>query len=302
MKDFEYSAPSTLREAVALKAEKGDGARILAGGTDLIVQLRGKRFAPDRVIDIKNVPEANELSYGSRRGLTIGAAVPCWRIYNDSEVVDRYPGLIDSAAIIGGIQIQGRATFGGNLCNSSPSADTTPSLLTHSAHCHIAGPAGKRTIAVEEFCTGPGRNGLEPNELLVAIQIPIAKKNTGSHYQRFIPRNEMDIAVVGVSSHVVLANRGKEFKAVRIALGAVGPTPLFAREASDNLIGKEVSDGAIAEAAEAAQAIATPISDMRGPAEFRTHLVGVLVKRTLTGAIARARGKFVSNAVQEAAG
>lgn len=302
MKDFEYCAPSTLREAISLKAEKGDAARVLAGGTDLIVQLRGKRFAPDRVIDIKNVPEANELSYGPRRGLVIGAGVPCWRFYNDAEIAERYPGLVDSAAIIGGIQIQGRATFGGNLCNSSPSADTIPSLITHSASCNIAGPNGKRSIAVEDFCTGPGANALEPGEILVSLQLPTAKKNTGSHYQRFIPRNEMDIAVVGVSSHVVLANRGKEFKAVRIALAAVGPTPIFASAAGEGLVGQAVSDEAIAAAAAAAQEVATPISDMRGPAEFRTHLVGVLVKRTLEGAIARARGKFVANAVQEAAG
>lgn len=302
MKDFAYCAPSTLREAVALKAEKGEAARVLAGGTDLIVQLRGKRFAPDCIIDIKNVPEANELSYGPRRGLVIGAGVSCWRMYNDPEIVDRYPGLVDSAAIIGGIQIQGRATFGGNLCNASPSADTIPSLITHSAVCHIAGPDGKRQVAVEDFCTAPGRSVLAPGEILVSLQIPIARKNTGSHYQRFIPRNEMDIAVVGVSSHVILANRGKEFKAVRIALAAVGPTPIFAREAGDSLAGQAVSDEAIDAAATAAQSAARPISDMRGPAEFRTHLVGVLVKRTLAGAVARARGQFVANAVQEAAG
>ena len=166
MKDFAYCAPSTLREAVALKAEKGEAARVLAGGTDLIVQLRGNRFAPDCIIDIKNVPEANELSYGPRRGLVIGAGVSCWRIYNDPEIVERYPGLIDSAAIIGGIQIQGRATFGGNLCNASPSADTIPSLITHSAVCHIAGPDGKRQVAVEDFCTAPGRSVLAPGEIL----------------------------------------------------------------------------------------------------------------------------------------
>ena len=301
MKDFEYCAPSTLREAVALKAEKGNAARVLAGGTDLIVQMRGKRFAPDRVIDIKNIADANELSYSPRKGLIIGAGVPCWRVYNDAEIAGLYPGLIDSAAIIGGIQIQGRATFGGNLCNSSPSADTTPSLITHSAVCNLIGPNGKRKVPVVDFCTGPGRNVLEPGEILVSLQVPGIKKNTGAHYQRFIPRNEMDIAVVGVSSHVVLANRGKEFKEARIALGAVGPTPIFASAASEGLAGQAVSDEAIAVAAAAAQSVATPISDMRGPAEFRTHLVGVLVKRTLAGAIDRARGKFVANAVQEAA-
>ncbi len=301
MKDFEYCAPSTLREAVALKAEKGNAARVLAGGTDLIVQMRGKRFAPDRVIDIKNIADANELSYSPRKGLIIGAGVPCWRVYNDSEIAGLYPGLIDSAAIIGGIQIQGRATFGGNLCNSSPSADSAPSLITHSAVCNLIGPNGKRKVPVVDFCTGPGRNVLEPGEILVSLQVPGIKKNTGAHYQRFIPRNEMDIAVVGVSSHVVLANRGKEFKEARIALGAVGPTPIFASAASEGLAGQAVSDEAIAVAAAAAQSVATPISDMRGPAEFRTHLVGVLVKRTLAGAIDRARGKFVANAVQEAA-
>jgi carbon-monoxide dehydrogenase medium subunit len=301
LKDFEYCAPSTLREAVALKAEKGNAARVLAGGTDLIVQMRGKRFAPDRVIDIKNIADANELSYSPRKGLIIGAGVPCWRVYNDAEIAGLYPGLIDSAAIIGGIQIQGRATFGGNLCNSSPSADTTPSLMTHSAVCNLIGPNGKRKVPVVDFCTGPGRNVLEPGEILVSLQVPGIKKNTGAHYQRFIPRNEMDIAVVGVSSHVVLANRGKEFKEARIALGAVGPTPIFASAASEGLTGQAVSDEAIAVAAAAAQSVATPISDMRGPAEFRTHLVGVLVKRTLAGAIDRARGKFVANAVQETA-
>ncbi|MBT4979475.1 MAG: xanthine dehydrogenase family protein subunit M [Gemmatimonadetes bacterium] len=302
MKDFEYCAPKTLREAVALKAEKGEAARVLAGGTDLIVQLRGKRFAPDRVIDIKNIADVNELSYSPRKGLIIGAGVPCWRVYNDAEIAELYPGLIDSAAIIGGIQIQGRATFGGNLCNSSPSADTIPSLMTHSAVCNLIGPNGKRKVPVVDFCTGPGRNVLEPGEILVSLQIPGIKKNTGAHYQRFIPRNEMDIAVVGVSSQVVLANRGKEFKEARIALAAVGPTPIFAAAAGEALAGQAVSDEAIAAAAAAAQSLATPISDMRGPAEFRTHLVGVLVKRTLEGAIARARGKFVANAVQEAAG
>jgi carbon-monoxide dehydrogenase medium subunit len=302
LKDFEYCAPKTLREAVSLLAEKGESARVMAGGTDLIVQMRGKRFQTERVVDIKHIPELNELSFGNRKGLVIGAGVPCWRIYNDSEVVERYPGLIDSASIIGGIQIQGRATLGGNLCNASPSADTTPSLIAYSAVCHIVGPEGKRSMPVEEFCVGPGKNALKAGEILVSMQIPANKKNQGAHYQRFIPRNEMDIAVVGVGSWVELANRGKEFKNVRIALGAVGPTPIFASAASEALIGQAVSDEAIAAAGEAAQSVASPISDMRGPAEFRTHLVGVLVKRTLQGAVARAKGQFVANAVQEAAG
>ena len=302
MKDFEYVAPKTLREAVASLAEKGDKARILAGGTDLIVQMRIKRHQPERVVDIKYIQEVNELSYGPRRGLVIGAAVPCHRIYGDAEVVERYPGLVDSASIIGGIQIQGRASLGGNLCNAAPSADSIPSLIVHSATCEIAGPSGKRKVPVEDFCTAPGQNVLQPGELLVNVQIPPARKNTGAHYLRFIPRNEMDIAVVGVGARVELANRRKEFKAVRLALAAVAPTPVFAREAGELLVGREVSAEAIAEAAEAAKAAPRPISDMRGTAEDRTHLVGVLTRRALQGAVSRARGEFVANAVQEAAG
>jgi len=299
LKDFEYCTPKTLREAIALLDEN---AHVMAGGTDLIVQMRGKRFEPERVVDIKHIRELNELSFSARKGLIIGAGVPCWRLYDDADIAARYPGLIDSASIIGGIQIQGRATFGGNVCNASPSADATPSLIAYSAVCNIIGPNGKRSMPIEEFCTSPGANALQTSELLVSIQVPANKKNQGSHYQRFIPRNEMDIAVVGVGSWVELANRGKEFKQVRIALGAVGPTPIFAREVGEALVGQAVGDEAIATAAEAAKGVARPISDMRGPAEFRTHLVGVLVKRTLQGAIDRAKGKFVANAVQEAAG
>lgn len=302
MKDFEYCAPQTLREAIKLLAEKGDKARCLAGGTDLIVQMRIGRRQPERVVDLKNVAELTELSYGNRRGLRIGAAVPCHRIYEHEEIAGLYPGLTDSASIIGGIQIQGRASFGGNLCNASPSGDTIPTLIAYGATCDIAGPNGKRTLPVEDFCTGPGQNALQPGELLVALTIPPARKGTGAHYLRFIPRNEMDIAVVGVGAYVELANRRQDFKTVRIGLAAVGPTPVFAREAGALLEGRKVSDEAIAEAAEAARAAASPISDMRGTADFRRHLVGVLTKRALNGAVLRAKGKFVANAVQEAAG
>lgn len=301
MKDFEYTAPRTLREAIKLLAEKGAAARVLAGGTDLIVQLRARRFQPEHVVDIKKIPEVNELALSPRGGLRIGAAVPCHRIYRHAEIAARYPAIVDSAMIIGGIQIQGRASFGGNLCNSSPSADTVPTLIAYEAVAEIAGPAGKRKVPVEAFCTAPGKNVLAPGELLVAIQVPLVRKNAGAHYLRFIPRNEMDIAVVGVGAYVELGGRGKSqsFKKVRIALGAVGPTPIYAGAASAGLEGRQVSAATIAEAAEAAKAEARPISDMRGPAEYRTHLVGVLTKRALIGAVRRARGEFVPNAVQE---
>ena len=302
MKNFEYVAPRTLREAISLLSEKGDRARVLAGGTDLIVQMRINRRQPERVVDIKNVPEVNELSYRPRKGLTIGAAVACHRICADAEILQRYPGIVDSAAIIGGIQIQGRASFGGNLCNSSPSADTTPLLIAYGATCDIAGPNGRRRVKVEDFCTGPGQNVLQAGELLVSFNIPSYKKHSGAHYLRFIPRNEMDIAVVSAGAYVELANRKKDFKRVRIGLGAVAPTPLFPHEAGEMLEGRPVSESAITEAAKAASTIARPITDMRGTVDYRVHLVGVLTARALRGAIDRARGNFVPNAVQEAAG
>ena len=299
MKNFEYTAPNSLRKAISMLADKNGNSRILAGGTDLIVQLRGSRFQAERVVDVKNIPELNELSYGSKKGLTIGAAVPCYRIYQDASCVERYPGLIDSAAIIGGIQIQGRASFGGNVCNSSPSADTIPVLIAYGSECEIAGPNGKRRVPIEDFCTGPGKNVLQPDELLVSIRIPTIKNASGAHYLRFIPRNEMDIAVVGAGAYVELGNRKRTFKKVRIGLAAVAPTPLFAREASELIVGREVNDATIEAAAEAAKASSKPISDMRGTAEYRTHLVGVMTKRALQGAVKRARGEFVPNAVQE---
>jgi carbon-monoxide dehydrogenase medium subunit len=251
------------------------------------------------VVDVKGIPELGELDITPRKGLTIGAAVTCKQIYEHPEIVARYPGVVDSAAIIGGIQIQGRATFGGNVCNSSPSGDSLPMLIAYSAECHIAGPDGKRRVPVAEFCTGPGANVLRPGELLVAIRVPLNRKSSGCHYLRFIPRNEMDIAVVGVGAYVELGNRGKTLKAARIGLGAVAPTPLYAAEASEGLTGQPVSDEAIAGAAEAAQSLARPITDMRGPAEYRQHLVGVLTTRALRGAIARARGEHVANAVAD---
>lgn len=298
MKDFEYIAPASLREAIKILAARGSEAKPMAGGTDLLVQMRARRVQPERVIDVKRIPELNQLSITPRKGLTIGAAVSCRRIYSDPEVVAGYPGVVDAASIIGGIQIQGRASLGGNLCNASPSGDGIPMLIAYGAQCQIAGPNGQRRIPVEEFCTGPGTNALAADELLVALRLPLNRKGAGCHYLRFIPRNEMDIAVVGVGAYVELGNRGKTFKAVRIGLGAVAPTPLFARRASDLLTGREVSDEAIAEAADAARQLARPITDMRGPAEYRSHLVGVLTRRALDGAVKRARGEFVPNAVQ----
>jgi len=270
-------------------AEKGPAARALAGGTDVLVQLRAGRFQIDRLVDIKKVPELNELSCSPRGGLTLGAGVPCYRIYEDQTINKLYPCVVDSAFIVGGIQIQGRATFGGNLCNSSPSGDTIPTMIVLGATCLITGPSGKRTVPVEDFCTGPGRNVLGPGELLVAIKFPSPPARSGAHYLRFIPRNEMDIAIVGVGASVALDRSKRNIESARIALAAVAPTPVFARAASELLSGKEANEAAIEAAAEAAKAAARPIDDMRGTRQQRIHLVGVLTKRALRKAIERAK-------------
>lgn len=289
MQDFAYIAANTVSEAVTLLDEKGQTARILAGGTDLIVQVREARRDVDWMIDIKSIPEVNVLDYNADTGLTLGAAVECYKVYAVDEICNAYPGLIDATKIIGGTAIQGRAGVGGNLCNASPAADCIPPLIVLNATCVIAGPNGERELPAERFCTGPGQTVLEKGEMLVSLRIPAPASNSSSFYLRFIPRNEMDIAVVGAGASVVLDDAKQTIVSARIALGAVAPIPLFAEEAGALLAGREVSDDAIDEAAQAAQAIARPISDMRGTAEQRTHLVGVLTRRALNGAIQRIR-------------
>ncbi len=289
MQAFEYIDAKTVSEAVALLDEKGEQARILAGGTDLIVQAREGRRTLEWMIDIKSIPEVNELFYDSETGLMLGAAVPCYQIYAVDAICEAYPGLVDATKIIGGTAIQGRAGVGGNLCNASPAADCIPPLIVLNATCVIAGTNGEREISVEDFCTGPGQTTLAKGEMLVSLKIPAPQQNSSSYYLRFIPRNEMDIAVVGAGASVVLDDAKDRIVSARIALGAVAPTPLYAEEASALLIDKEISDDVIDEAAQAAQSIARPISDMRGTAEQRTHLVGVLTRRALNGAIQRVR-------------
>lgn len=291
MEAIEFTTPKTLDEAVQAMASKGDRARALAGGTDLLVQLRGGRRSADLVVDVKDIPELNDISYSPDSGLTIGASAPCYRIYQAADVASNYPGLVDSAYLIGSIQIQGRASLGGNLCNSAPSADAIPPMIALGAVANIVGPNGTRQVAVEDFCTGPGRNVLEPDELLVSINVPAPQAGSGANYLRFIPRNEMDIAVAGVGSAVVLDDSGQNFVSARISLASVAPTPVFCQEAGASLAGKPVSDESIEEAARLAMADAKPITDMRGTIRQRVHLVGVLTRRTLNNAVRRARGE-----------
>ncbi len=290
MKDFEFQTATTVDEAVSLLAAKGDRARVLTGGTDLIVQLREGLREADLVVDIKKIPELMALSFSPGKGLWLGAAVPCYRIYGDADIAAAYPALVDAARIIGGWQIQSRASIGGNLCNSSPAADSIPPLIAHDVVCHLAGPGGRRTVKAAEFCTAPGKNVLQRGELVTTLEFPPAAPWSSSAYQRFIPRNEMDIAVVGAASWVQLDAGGEVIEAARVALAAVAPTPLSLDEASQWLSGKPASGETFAKAAEMAAAAARPISDKRGTTEYRKHLAGVLTARTLAIAVERARG------------
>ena len=289
MKWINFENPQTIDEAVKLLADSNGQAKPLAGGTDLIVQLRvgDPRVNANNVIDIKGIPELNELSYDAKNGLTIGAAVPLYKIYNDANVKKYYPAIIDSASLIGGTQIQGRASLGGNLCNAAPSGDGIPNLIAHGAIATIVGPKGTRKANVEDICIGPRKTSIEDNELLVSINFPINPSGFGASYLRFIPRNEMDIAVAAAGVSVVIEN-GK-FTNARVSLASVAPTPLFVKEAGDALIGKSVSSESIGEAAVLAKNAATPISDMRGTAEYRKHLCEVLTQRALDAAIERAQ-------------
>jgi xanthine dehydrogenase FAD-binding subunit len=284
-----YESPKSLAQALSLLAAAGEKGRVLAGGTDLLIQMRAGVRKPEQIIDAKNISELQILSFSAQEGLRLGAAVPCCRIIEDPAMRQHYPGLVEAAGLIGSVQIQSRCSLGGNLCNGSPAADTTPALIALGAVCHVAGPKGTRTVAVEDFVVSPGRTVLKPDELLVEFRIPTPKPHSSDCYQRFIPRNEMDIAVVGVGAAVTL--NGDTCTAARISLGAVAPTPLFAKEASAALVGKPLNESSIAAAAALAQQVATPITDMRGPAEYRTHLVGVLTRRVLTTAAERAKAK-----------
>jgi carbon-monoxide dehydrogenase medium subunit len=288
--NFAYAAPTSLAEACALLADTRRKVRPLAGGTDLIVQLREGLREADLVVDVKKIPELAALHFDPAQGLTLGAAVPCARLYENKAIARAYPALAEAAHIVGGWQIQSRASIGGNLCNASPAADTIPPLIVHRAVCRIVGPRGERQVPASEFCTGPGKHVLAPGELLVALHLPPPAARASSAYERFIPRNEMDIAVVGAAAWLALDAAGQTIVDASIALAAVAPKPVWAEAASRWLLGQPVGADTWRHAGELARQASSPISDMRGTAEFRRHLVGVLVERTLAEAARRALG------------
>jgi len=284
MQELEYSAPGSIAEAVALL---GEGAHVLAGGTDLLVRMRSVPPQADRLVDVKKIPELGRITLDDS-GLALGAAVSCWEMSKHAGLAERFPGLLEAAKLIGSMQIQGRASLGGNLCNASPAADTVPALIALSAECVIAGPSGERTVAAQDFATGPGTTVLAPDELLVELRIATPPPGTADAYLRFIPRGEMDIAVVGAGASVTLDSQGV-CTAARVSLGAVAPTALLVEEAAAALVGGTLDDDALQRAGAAAAARANPIDDKRGTAEYRRHVAGVLTRRVVQRAADRAR-------------
>ncbi|HZP26021.1 MAG TPA: xanthine dehydrogenase family protein subunit M [Dehalococcoidia bacterium] len=288
MQNVDYKKAATVDEAVKLLQEGGPTAKVLAGGTDIIVMARERRREVSLFVDIKAIQETMDYSFDPSSGLTVGAATPCYRIYNDEAIKKNYPALVEAASVIGGVAIQGRASLGGNLCNSGPAADSVPAMIVLDGVANIAGPGGRRQVPLADFCTGPGTNVLGAGEFVVNLHFPAPKPNSGAAWQRFIPRNEMDIAVVNCGTY--LRFEGSNVAEARMAIGAVGPKCLTVPDAVAALVGKPLTDETIKAAAEAAKNTARPIDDMRGSIKQRKHLTAVLAERTIREAARRALG------------
>ena len=288
MGEFAYVAPTSVADAIGVlqeHARSGRRAQALAGGTDLLVQLRGADKAPRTIVDVKKIEETNRLDIGSDE-IYIGAAIPSALLNENAELKALLPGLVEAADLIGSSQIQGRATLGGNLCNASPAADTTPAMIANRGVCVIASGGGSREMPVEAFCTGVGVNALAADEFLLGLKFPRPPAYTGDAYLRFIPRTEMDIAVAGCGVSLTL-NAAGVCTAARVGIGAVAPTPLRVDAAAEALLGTRVEDAALAAAGAACTAASSPISDKRGTVQYRRKVVAVLCRRA--AAIARER-------------
>ena len=290
LKTFEYFAPKSLPEALSLLQERGEEGRALAGGTDLVVQVKegGKIPTPSYLVSLRRLPELRGIDFSEKDGLRIGATVTMTEAAESAPLRERYRALADGAEIVGSIQTMNMATIGGNVCNAAPSADTASPLLTYEAVAVIAGPKGERNVPIEEFWLGPNQTALQQGELLRELRLPALPANTGGVYVRQTPRKQMDIAVVGVAVLLTLG-QGDRIERARIALGAVAPTPIRARKAEAILEGKAASEALFAQAAETATSEANPIGDVRGSAEFRRHLLKVTTERCLQEAAQRAR-------------
>jgi carbon-monoxide dehydrogenase medium subunit len=282
-----YEAPESLDAAVRLLAGATGEARVLAGGTDLLVQLKTDVIAPDLVVDIKRIAETRTIT-AEAGGLRIGAAVSGAELKEHPQLKTVWPGLIEAANLIGSTQVQGRATLGGNLCNGSPAADSVPAMIAAAAVATVIGPNGRRDVKVEDVMIGPRKLSLGKGEVIVSFFLPARPPHSADAYLRFIPRTEMDIAVVGAGVSVTLDDAGI-CRAARVALGAVAERPLLVAEAAAALVGQPENDAALAKLEAAASAACRPIDDKRGTKEFRIKVAGVIARRTAEIAFARAR-------------
>jgi CO/xanthine dehydrogenase FAD-binding subunit len=287
MVELRYEAPQSVQAAVALLAGASGMARVLAGGTDVIVQMETDLIEPKLLVDIKKIPELRQIA-AENGGFRIGAAVPGMEIVDHAAFAKAWPGVVDGVKLIGSIQIKGRATVAGNLCNASPAADSVPALVAAGALARIAGVNGTREAPVETIPVGPGKTSLAKDEIVVSLFLPARPAHSGDAYLRFTPRTEMDIAVVGAGVSLTLDGRGI-CTAARVALGAVAPTVLLVREAADALIGTPVDEAALARLAKAASAACRPIDDKRGTKEYRIKVAGVVARRAALLALERAR-------------
>lgn len=289
MESFAYAAPATLDEALdILKSHRRrkERTQLLAGGTDMLVQMRTSDREPRVIVDIKQLKETNRLNVGAKDTF-VGAALPGVLLTADKQLAARHPGLVEAVDLIGSSQIQGRASLGGNLCNASPAGDTIPAIIANGGMCVIASERGTRELAAEKFVIGVGKNALKPGEILLGIKFPKPAKRTSDAYLRFIPRTEMDIAVAGAGVSITLDKSGK-CTAARVVIGAVAPTALLVPAAAKALIGSRLEPAALQAAGAAATAASKPITDKRGTVEYRRSIVAVLVRRAATIAAQRA--------------
>lgn len=286
MESVRYEAPNNVEAAVRLLAGEA-GAKVLSGGTDLIVQMRLMNRVPTVIVDVKRIPRLSALALDAK-GLRAGAAVPAAQIYGNDSIRKLWPGLAEATDLIGSSQIQGRATWAGNLCNASPAADSVPALIACGATAVIAGPKGERRVPVEQINTGPGKTILAPGEFIVEFEIPAPPAHSADAYQRLIPRSEMDIAVVGVGVALTLDAAGV-VKSARVVLGAVAPTAILVADAAAALIGTKCDEAALERAGQAALAAAKPIDDRRGTIGYRKKIAAVLTRRVAKLAFDRAK-------------
>ncbi len=282
-----YEAPESLDTAVALLSGARGDARVLAGGTDLLVQMRADILDPELIVDIKKIPETRAVAQ-EKGGWRVGAAVTGAELKENAALRKAWPGVVEAANLIGSTQIQGRATMGGNLCNGSPAADSVPALIAAGAVATVAGPKGRRDIPVEDVMLGPRKLSLTKGEFIVSFFLPPRPKGSGDAYLRFIPRTEMDIAVVGSGVNLTLDGKGV-ITAARVSLGAVAAKVLLVPAAAQAIVGSSLDRPAQDRLEAAARAACQPIDDKRGTVEFRTQVAGVLTRRAALIAIERAK-------------